>query len=125
GHFRTLEAALGAMALFPTAPGWPIQLSVLGGYAQRFRFPGTRDDGPILVSTLAFGYRNFNYFSKYGAGINLYVSGRVHLDDTQRYEITGGLELDFAIGIITPALMIRMAAQSEDPDEPEAEEDEQ
>jgi hypothetical protein len=123
-HFRTVEYAAGAMALFPTSPGWPIQLSVLGGYAHRFRFEPTRADGGVLVTNLAFGYRNFNYFSRYGVGLNVYVSGRVHLDDPHAYEITGGLEFDLAMGLYTPVLMMRMAAQRGDPDEP-AEADEE
>ncbi|MBC7174070.1 MAG: hypothetical protein H5U40_16630 [Polyangiaceae bacterium] len=118
GHFHTVEYAAGAMALFPTAPGWPIQLSVLGGYAHRFNFDPTHDDGAVLVTNLAYGYRSFNHFARYGVGVNFYVSGRVHLDNTQAYEITGGLEFDLALAFFVPVSMVRMAATEKgDPDE--------
>ncbi len=115
--FHTIEGAAGAMVAIPTAAGWPLQLSVLGGWAQRFRFEPKRADGAVLVTNLAFGYRPFNYLSRYAYGVNFYVSGRVHLDDPHAYEITGGLELDLALAFFIPAGMMRMATTREDPDE--------
>ncbi len=117
-HFHTVEYAAGAMALFPTHLGWPLQLSVLGGYAHRFKFEPTHEDGPVLVTNLAFGYRPYNHGARYGIALNAYVSGRVHLDDPHAYEITGGIEFDVAMAYYVPALMIRMQTQrGDDPDE--------
>ncbi len=118
--FATIEYAAGAMLLIPTHPGWPIQLSTLAGYANRsHRLDANARSGAIFVATAAFGYRSFNYHGHYGLGINFYASGRVHLDDPSAYEITGGIELDFLLAAVVPVMMVRMAAQSEDPDEPE------
>jgi hypothetical protein len=124
-NFGTIEYSGGAMLLIPTHPGWPLQLSTLAGYANRWKRVGPNPQhGPIFVATAAYGYRSYNYHGHYGVGINLYVSTHVHLDNASAYEITGGFEFDLLLAAVVPAMMIRMAATSEDPDEPGDEEEE-
>jgi hypothetical protein len=125
-NFGTIEYAAGAQLLIPTHPGWPIQLSALAGYAHRWKRVGPDPtSGAVFVATAAFGYRSYNFHGSYGLGINLFVSSHVHLDNPHIYEITGGFEFDLLLAAVVPAMMIRMGATSEDPDEPaENEEDE-
>jgi hypothetical protein len=119
-NFSTLEGAAGATLLLPMHPGWPLQLSSLFGYAGRFGNYG--DSAAVFVGTAAFGYRSYNYHSRYGVGINLYATTRVDLHGTGSLEVVGGIEFDLQLGLLIPALMIKMAANKGDPDEPEDEE---
>ncbi len=126
-NFHSAELAVGPMWLIPTHRGWPLQLSVSGGYA--FRFDDANDprdlSGLRLVSTAAWGLRSYNYHSHYGTGVNFFVTHRTWLDDASNFEVTGGIELDLQLAIGIPILFIRMLTQNDDPDEPEeAEEDE-
>jgi hypothetical protein len=119
-NFSTLDGAAGATLLLPMHPGWPLQLSTLFGYSGRFRDYGP--SAPVFVGTAAFGYRSYNYHGRYGFGINFYATSRVDLHSTRGFEVTGGIEFDLQLGLLIPALMIKMAASKGDPDEPEDEE---
>lgn len=118
-RFRTFEAAAGVAVLMPIARGFPIVLTLGAGYA--FRDEDARPD-TFVLATLAWGYRSYNFHSRYGYGLQVYVSGRVDTD-IGAAEITGGIEIDFGF-VALPAIMAVQAARRGDPDEPEEEEDE-
>jgi len=121
-NFSTIEGAFGGQLLIPTHPGWPLQLSALFGYAARFRAFGEHSDhAPIFVGTAAFGYRSYNFHSRYGYAINLFASTRTDLIG-RGFEVTGGIELDLAFPALIPVRMMKMARNKRDPDEPEDEE---
>ena len=120
-NLSTIEGAAGGALLIPTHPGWPLQLTAMVGYAGRFRAFGEHSDhAPIFVGTAAFGYRSYNFHSRYGYAINLFASTRTDLVG-RGFEVTGGIELDLAFVTVIPVRMIKMAKNKSDPDEPEDE----
>lgn len=121
-NFSTIEGAAGGMLLIPTHPGWPLQFTAMFGYAGRFRSFGEHSPhAPIFVGTAAFGYRSYNFHSRYGYAINVFASTRTDLIG-RGLEVTGGIELDLAFPTVIPARMIKMSRNKRDPDEPEDEE---
>lgn len=114
--FETIEAGAGGAVLFPIARGYPIVLSALVGYAWRRAPIG---DGPFAVATLAWGYRSFNFHSRYGLGLQIYVSARMHLNQPRAIEVTAGIEIDLAATVVIPVRFIVTAIRRGDPDEPE------
>ncbi len=112
--FETAEAAGGLAVLLPVATGFPITFTTGAGWASR---PGDAD-GPIAVGTLAWGYRSYNHHHVYGYALSLYASTRVALDDTSRWEITGGVEIDLLFLVAIPAIFVWEWLTEGDPDEP-------
>jgi hypothetical protein len=113
--FVTAEAAGGLAVMFPLATANPLVLTAGAGWASR---PGTAD-GPFALGTLAWGYRSYNHHAAYGYALQLYASGRLGLDDTSRWEITGGVEIDLVFLIAIPAIFLWELFTEGDPDEPE------
>ena len=111
----TIEYAGGAQVLIPAFRGYPIQISALAGYAHRRRID---TNGGIFVGTFAWGYRSYNYHSRYGLGVNAYVSSRVHLNDPSKWEITAGLSFDLGLAVIPVIGITNIIAKRGDPDEP-------
>ncbi len=112
------EAAGGASLLIPIVRAYPLLLTVAGGWAVR-RDP--RPDGPVLVTTLAGGFRSYNFHGHYQIATHAFVTSRVHLDDTSRWEIGVGFSLDLEALVALPVMAIITRARARDPDEPEAE----
>lgn len=113
-RFQTFEAAAGLAVLMPIARGFPLVVTLGAGYA--FRDEDARRD-TFLLGTLAWGYRSYNFHSRYGYGLQVYVSGRLDTD-AGAAEITGGVEIDFGF-VALPAIMAVQAMRRGDPDEPE------
>lgn len=111
-RFRTFEAAAGVAVLLPVARGFPIVLTLGAGYA--FRDEDARKDS-FFLGTLAWGYRSYNFHSRYGYGLQVYVSSRLDTD-AGAVEITGGVEIDFGI-VVLPAIMAVQGMRRGDPDE--------
>lgn len=100
--FETAEGSLGLTLLAPVFAGFPVTLTASGGYALR----SDGQSGPIGVGTFAFGYRAYNYHNAYGYALNAYVSSRLWLDDTDVWEITGGVEIDAEFLFVIPAMFL-------------------
>lgn len=120
--FHSVEAGAGGSILLPVFRGYPIVLTVTAGYALRRASLG--GDGFFLSNTVAWGYRSYNWHSRYGVGFNAFVSTRHHLDQRQAVEVTGGIELDVELAIGIPARALIMLFRGRDPDEPEDDEGE-
>lgn len=118
-RFQTFEAAVGLAVLMPIARGFPLVVTLGAGYA--FRDEDARPD-TFFLGTLAWGYRSYNFHSRYGYGLQVYVSSRLDTD-AGAVEITGGVEIDFGF-VLLPAIMAVQAMRRGDPDEPEEEADE-
>lgn len=114
--YDTAEAAIGAAVLLPIARGYPFILTAALGYAKR-RDPVK--DGAFLLGTLAWGYRSYNFHSRYQIGLHVFVSARVHMDDYSHWEITGGIEIDLQGMIGIPAMFVINAFRGGAPDEPD------
>ena len=112
------EAAGGASLLIPIVRAYPLLLTVAGGWAVR-RDP--RRDGPVLVTTLAGGFRSYNFHGRYQIATHLFVTSRVHLDATSRWEIGAGFTLDLEALIALPAMALITRTRARDPDEPSPE----
>jgi hypothetical protein len=119
-RFDTAEAAVGLAVLMPIVRGFPLTLTLAAGYAAR-SVPFA--DGPIGVATLAWGYRSYNFHSAYGLGLQVFVSGRVHLDEPGRWEVTAGIEIDLEAMIAIPAAFLISLFRKGPPDEPDVEEE--
>jgi hypothetical protein len=113
--FVTAEASGGGALLIPIAAGFPLTLHVTAGWASR---PGALD-GPIAVSTLAFGYRAYNHHSVYGFALNVYATTRTWLDDPATNEVTFGVEIDLAFTLGVPFMFVYTWLAHGDPDEEE------
>lgn len=111
--FVTAEAALGATLLVPVAPAYPFVLTAGAGWASR---PGSAD-GPFVLGTLAWGLRSYNHHNAYGFGLELYVSGRVDLEDSARWQITAGIEIDLLFLVAIPSIFFWELLTEGDPDE--------
>lgn len=113
--FVTAEAAGGLAVMLPIATASPLVLTAGAGWASR---PGDAD-GAFALGTLAWGYRSYNHHSAYAFGLQIYASGRVGLDDTARWEITGGVEIDLLFLVAIPSMFFWELLTEGDPDEPE------
>ncbi|MEM1414913.1 MAG: hypothetical protein AAGH15_08430 [Myxococcota bacterium] len=109
------EAAGGASLLIPIVRAYPLLLTVAGGWAVR-RDP--RPDGPVLVTTLAGGFRSYNFHGRYQIASHAFVTSRVHLDATERWELSVGFSLDLEALLVLPMGAIVTRAGASDPDEP-------
>ena len=114
-RFDSAEVAGGVALLMPIARGYPLVLTAGAGYAFRAQ---PQDDGGFVLGTLAWGYRSYNFHSFYGLGLQIYVSGRMHMDDPSHYEITAGIEIDLAAMFVIPAMMLISRLRGGPPDEP-------
>ena len=112
--FVTAEAAGGLAVMLPIATASPLVLTAGAGWASR---PGTAD-GAFALGTLAWGYRSYNHHAAYGYALQIYASGRLGLDDTARWEITGGVEIDLVFLVAIPAIFLWELLTEGDPDEP-------
>lgn len=121
--FHTIEAGAGGTILFPVFRGYPITLTTTVGYALRKSDLG--GNGFFVSNTFAWGYRSFNYHSRYGIAFNGFISTRHHLDARHALEVTGGIELDVELAIGIPARVLIQLFRKGDPDEPEEEEAEE
>ncbi|MEO0324170.1 MAG: hypothetical protein AAF447_14510 [Myxococcota bacterium] len=110
------EAAGGASLLIPIVRAYPLLLTVAGGWAVR-RDP--RPDGPVLVTTLAGGFRSYNFHGRYQLATHAFVTSRVHLDASSRWEIGVGFSLDLEALLALPAMALITRARARDPDEPD------
>jgi hypothetical protein len=115
--FHTIEAGAGLTILLPVYRGYPITLTATAGYALRKEELG--GNGLFVSNTFAWGYRSYNYHSRYGVAFNGFVSTRHHLDERKAIEITAGIELDVELAIGVPARMLIQLFRRGDPDEPE------
>lgn len=111
----SFEMSAGVAGLLPVVRGWPIVLTAAGGYAFRRDLGGS---GPIFVGTFAWGYRSYNYHSRYGLAVAPYASARVHLDDASRWELMFGVEVDLEALVGIPFAFFRSLARRGPPDEP-------
>lgn len=113
-EFDSAEASLGLGVLLPVARGYPLTLTAALGWAVR-RDP--EPDGAIFVGTVGWGYRSYNFHAPYQMGFDLFVSGRMHLDDPRRWEITAGVEIDLEVLVAVPAMFLINLFRRSDPDE--------
>ena len=100
--FRTAEAGGGIATLLKLGEGAAFGLHTLVSYAYRHDY----DNGAVLSEILTLGFRRTvdtirpgpprSPPSPYMFGLNLFLAGRVGLDDQAIYEVTGGVELDLA-----------------------------
>lgn len=120
-HPQTIEGGLGGTLLIPFRRGYPITITPAVGYA--FRRDAFGGDGFYLSNTFAWGYRPYNFFHKYGYGIEAFASHRLHLDDPSAWELTFGIEMDFELLVWVPILFVKMALTHEHPGEPYSDED--
>lgn len=111
--FDTFEAAAGAAVLIPTWRGYPLVLTVGAGHALRRDEP----DAPFFLSTLAWGYRSYNFHGAYGFGLMGYVSARTNVRDPRAWEIVAGVEIDLQFLVAIPAMGIRNLFRRGPPDE--------
>jgi hypothetical protein len=111
--FDTFEVAGGAALLIPTWRGYPLVLTLGVGHALRRGEP----DAPFFLSTLAWGYRSYNFHGPYGFGLMGYVSTRTNLQDPRAWEITVGVEIDLQFLIAMPAMALRNLFRKGPPDE--------
>lgn len=120
--FATAEVTLGGSVLLPIAPALPIVLTAALGYASR------RDDalagaevegadGVFGLARVAFGYRPYDYFSRYAYGLQLYVDARRSVTGPERWELSGGIEVDLEFAFVIPVLFVVMWLSGGDPDE--------
>ncbi|MDH5490708.1 MAG: hypothetical protein OEY14_01915 [Myxococcales bacterium] len=112
---ETFEVGAGLALLLPVVRGFPIVLSALGGYGWRSEPDAS---GLFLVTTLAWGYRSYDWHGSYALALQPYLSGRMRLDDPRHWEITLGVELDLEGILLIPILALRMLLSGDDPDEP-------
>ncbi len=105
--FAELDVALGAAILLPVWRGYPLLWSVLGGWSPLGPLRGE----PLLVSTLAWGYRSYDHGGVYGFAAQLYVSGRVGPagGEPLRWEVTGGIEIDLELLLLGPVMLLGRA----------------
>ncbi len=98
-----LDLALGIAWLVPLWRGYPIVWSLLGGWSAIGPLRGE----PLLVTTLAWGYRSYDHSGTYGFAAQLYVSGRVGPAEGsgRRWEVTGGVEVDLELLLLGPAIL--------------------
>lgn len=111
--FVTAEAALGGALMLPVAAAYPLVLTAAAGWASR----PEDADGPFALGTLAWGYRSYNHHAAYGFGLQLYVSTRLDLTDTSRWQITGGIEIDLLFLVAIPSIFVWELLTASDPDE--------
>lgn len=120
--FTTAEVALGGSVLLPVASGLPIVLTAALGYASR------RDDdlagaevegadGAFGFARVAFGYRPYNFLSRYSYGLQLYVDARRSVTGPERWELGGGIEVDLEFAFVIPVLFVVTWPSGGDPDE--------
>ena len=120
----TAEVTLGGSVLLPVVPALPLVLTVALGYASR-RDDGTAAgaldgaDGALALARAAFGYRPYNYLSRYGYGLQLYVDLRRSVTGPERWEVSGGLEADLEFVFVIPVLFVVTWLRGGDPDEPD------
>ena len=115
-RFDSVEVAAGVATLLPVARGYPFVWTFAAGYAARAQ---PLDSGPIALSTLAWGYRSYNFHSFYGLALQIYASFRWHLDHRDRFEVTAGIEVDLAAMFVIPALFLVSLFRGGPPDEPD------
>lgn len=118
--FRSAEGSAGIGLLVPIARGYPIVLTATAGYA--FRRDDTLagwEDGPIVVGTLAWGYRSYDFHDHYQLGFHVFVSSRLHLDEPSLWELTAGIELDLEMLFVVPARFLVTLFRRGPPDEPD------
>lgn len=120
GSFHTLEGGLGGSILLPVFRGYPIVLTSVAGYA--FRKSDLGGDGFYVANTFAWGYRSYNWHSRYGVAFNGFITTRHHLDQRHAVEVTGGIEIDVELAIGIPARVLIQLFRRGPPDEPEDEE---
>lgn len=110
--FVTAEAAGGVAALLPIATGFPLLLTAAAGWASR----PDDVDGAFALGTLAWGYRSYNHHHVYGFGLQVYASTRVDLDDTSRWQVTAGVEIDLLFLVAIPSIFLWELITSGDPE---------
>lgn len=120
--FATAEVTLGGSLLLPVVPAFPIVLTAALGYASRrdADVAGTDPlgaDGAFGLARVAFGYRPFNYLTVYAYGLQLYVDARRSVTGPERWEISGGIEVDLEFAFVIPVLFLVTWLGGGDPDE--------
>lgn len=116
------EATLGASLLLPVVSGLPLVLTAALGYASR------RDgalaggdvegaDGALALMRAAFGLRPYNFSSAYAYGLQVYVDLRRSVTGPERWEVSGGVELDLEFLFVIPVLFVATWLRGGDPDE--------
>ena len=104
-RWRNLEVGAGAGLLMPVLRGYPLVLTLLGSVEAL----GERAGAPRAVATLAWGYRSYDHGGLYAFAAQLFVSGRVDVAEPtgggRRFELLAGLEVDFELLALGPAML--------------------
>ncbi|MEM6559931.1 MAG: hypothetical protein AAF605_09125 [Myxococcota bacterium] len=112
-RFESLDAAIGASLLLPVIRAYPIVVTGAVGYSVR-----PEENEPVFVSTLAWGYRSYDFHDRYQTGFMGYASARMDLDDPNHMQISFGVELDLEAMVRIPVLALRLLFTREHPHEP-------
>jgi hypothetical protein len=113
--FETAEAAGGLAISIPVLTAAPLVLTAGAGWASR----PADGDAAFAMGIVAWGFRPYNHFSRYGFALQVYAAARHDLSAPDVVAITAGVEVDLLFLTVIPGLLLYEWITGGDPDEPD------